>query len=43
MLVFELKFHSFQKKIAHIVEIPCYNIVIIGINIFQFYVSITSN
>jgi hypothetical protein len=33
------------KKIeeAHVVQIACYNIVTIGIDIFQFYVRIFSN
>jgi hypothetical protein len=43
MYVIEFKFYNFQKKKAHVVYFSYYNIVIVGINIFQFYISIISN
>jgi hypothetical protein len=39
--VSELDFHSFQKKErVHMVYVACYNILTIGIDMFQFHVKI---
>jgi hypothetical protein len=43
MYVIEFKFYNLKEEEAHVVYFSYYNIVIVGINIFQFYVSIISN